>query len=96
MNSFITFDVTPEEGRIAFISAMQAKGYFIKWTSSDKTYYLPQNTLYKADNSLQQALTDAQKTIETLKLTPALISIQLLRCIILPVVPWEGIEGVAQ
>jgi len=93
MNSFIVFDV---DKRLAEVKAgLRKLGYFDSWkaaNSDPKIYHLPHNAVWKRDTELSKAKTDLFNVIISLN-TIAADPINILRCIVVPVTPWDGIEG---
>lgn len=94
MNILITYDVSDRQTEVK--QKMLETGYYDKWAANEKTYYLPQSTLWKKDvTDLKTALIDLRKVIENLNLyrtnQPL---IELRRCIVVSANPWDGIEGI--
>lgn len=87
MNVIVIFDV--QTGQAAALKdGLRALGYYDSWATEGKTYFLPANAMWKPNWELGQAKVDTQRLATSLY-------IALLRCIVLSVSPWDGIQGTA-
>jgi hypothetical protein len=85
MNAVINYDVSGKHVEVK--AEMIKKGYRDRWvTQSEKTYYLPNTTLYKPNTELATAKEDIQAAADKCKVT-------LQRAIALSASPWDGIVG---
>jgi hypothetical protein len=92
MNACIIFDAS---GRLTEIkTSLKSKGYWASWSGNGLTYHLPQNSLWKPNCELSQAKSDIIGIIAGLNLQFPGENIILKRCIVLPVNPWDGIQGI--
>ena len=93
MNSCILFDINEATSLDAVVMALKDKGYWNAWGTDGKIYHLPSNALWKPNCELSQAKMDLMEAIESLNHKAPSSNIELKRCIVLPVNPWDGIEG---
>ena len=95
MEAFITYDVSARQSDVK--NGMTKLGYLDHWVpnSSNTTYYLPNTSLWKNSTELNTALTDIQRIIAGLNASKLYNqeTIVLLRCIVVPATPWDGIPG---
>ena len=92
MNSVVIFDVNIRHQEVK--NAMMALGYFAGWNANNNLYYLPHNTLWRLNIEQANSLAEIQGVIVRLNSTVGAQQIVLQRCIVLPVNPWAGIQGV--
>lgn len=93
MQVIITYDLS--DGQSEVKNEMVKKGYHSAWVANSITYYLPSTSLWKQDTELATAKRDLEETIQVLNNTAKFSTkyIRLLRCIVLPASPWDGIPG---
>jgi hypothetical protein len=85
MNAVLIFDV-PADRLNEVRNGLKTMGYYDSWMANDQGYYLPSNSMWKPNCELPQAKSDL------VSLTTAR-GIQLVRCIVLSVNPWQAIQG---
>ncbi len=92
MNTLITYDVSGRQPEVK--KALKELSYFDSWISDNKTYYLPNTTLWKKDISQSDALKEMQSVITKLNAgQPTHNQIELERCVCVPSYPWAAIPG---
>jgi hypothetical protein len=85
MNAVLIFDV-PVARLDEVRNGLKNMGYYDSWLANGQSYYLPSNSMWKPNCELSQAKSDL------VSLTSAR-GIQLVRCIVLSVNPWQAIQG---
>ncbi|MES2275976.1 MAG: hypothetical protein V4592_08135 [Bacteroidota bacterium] len=92
METLITYDVSRRQPDVK--KALKALSYLDYWTADQKTYYLPNTTLWKQNITQAEALKEMQAVITRLNQgQPLNNQIELERCVCVPVMPWAGITG---
>jgi hypothetical protein len=94
MNALIIFDVSRELEVVK--NTLIVQGYWPRWSNnpSGEIFHLPKNVVWKPNCELRQAKQDIITIISNLNIARQANPIQLLRCIVLSVNPWDGIAGV--
>lgn len=93
MRSMITYDVSKKNTPVK--DAMKEKGYLDYWKANEKTYYLPNTTLWKKDVSTATALQDLKDVVNAInaKETSPFNKIRLERAVAVDCSQWSAIEG---
>ncbi len=84
MPAMVTYDVSGKQIQVK--AKMKEKGYSDEWVYDQKTYYLPDTTLWKKDGTAATALTDIQSVAKGLQ-------VRLERAVALDLGNWEAITG---
>lgn len=92
----IIYDVNTRKSEVR--EAMISSGYYKYWYIEDANknsikYYLPENSVWTKDVEFKKALEDINRVIERLNNDTTKSKINLQRCIVLSVTPWDGIVG---
>jgi hypothetical protein len=72
MNAVIIFDTNSIDNDASVIRQMIAMGYSQSWTSSEKNYLLPHNTIWKPNTELKIAKVDLDNVIAFLNIQAAI------------------------
>jgi hypothetical protein len=95
MNACVIFDVASRHNDVKL--ALKGRGYLDVWGGADGNIFrLPSNALWKPNCELSQAKAELQNVVNMLSSESPATPIILLRCIVLPVNPWEAIPGIPE
>lgn len=85
-NVLVSYDITKDH--VKFKATLKSNGYMDNWNASQKTYYLPNTTLWKQNTTVAQAFADLQAVSKQLGLA-------LERALAVNFEPsdWAAIEG---
>lgn len=91
-DALLTYDITKRHSAVK--AELKKKGYLDYWTANNKTYYLPNTTMWKKGGDSSTALKDMQAVISILNHNQYLSNkISLDRCIAVDFSYWNGIPG---
>lgn len=85
MRALITYDVSGKQEKVK--AKMLAAGYSDHWVFKQRTYNLPNTTLWKQDVTEQRALEDLVSVVESIP------GVQVLRAVATPCDTWWAVEG---
>jgi hypothetical protein len=93
MNAIIVYEISPSEREVEVKAQMTNLGYYVRWSSNEKIFNLPKQTIWKQNIELKAALIEFQGIVTRLNSIPNTSMITIERCIVLSVNPWDGLVG---